>query len=196
MGLRAKCALLAWKKNVASVNVGQGKGCPRLEEGEEPSGRLDLAFRRADGRAYVVGEASGGSDPTGGGHSEQVSAYWTPDGSVAALVRQSTDNVLRGGTLTTQSTLEPVIVRFEPVRVSVLAVDVSGSTEKLIALLRQRGGLFVTSGKAQSPRTETVVYAAKGYEAQAAELAKFVPGARVEALTWQADADVLVALAK
>lgn len=68
---------------------------------------------------------------------------------------------------------------------------------RLLDAMEKAGLTPVFVGPAQKAREKTVIYAAKGFEAVAATLAKALPGgATVEALTWQAGVDVVVAAGK
>jgi hypothetical protein len=62
--------------------------------------------------------------------------------------------------------------------------------------LAAKAGLVVAfAGEAQKERPKTVVYVAKGSEAQAKTLAALLPsGATVEPLTWKVNASVVIAV--
>lgn len=117
-----------------------------------------------------------------------VKAYWLPDESRVALVQLETSD---GGRANYRNQTVTV-TKFERVRVSVLA---RGSTDVVAEALRKLDGCFVSTGSPKDPRSATVVYAAPGFEADAARIARSVPGATVDKLSWKADADVVVALA-
>ena len=71
-------------------------------------------------------------------------------------------------------------------------------TTRMTVLANKYGANKVILGnkyrQAQKPRQKSVVYAEKGFEAQAARVAAALPGgASVEALTWKAGAEVVIA---
>jgi hypothetical protein len=69
----------------------------------------------------------------------------------------------------------------------------AGLAELVATTIRKLPGLTVSTGITHDPRKETVIYAAPGFETRAASISQALQGARVEALTWAANADIVVA---
>jgi len=79
-----------------------------------------------------------------------------------------------------------------------LVADARATPEQLAAARRAltHAGFTIVSWRvADAVREQTAVYVPKGKEPDGADMVKVLPGARVEPLTWKAQADVVVAIA-
>jgi hypothetical protein len=184
VGLYRDCAALVCDPRGCDALADDSEKCQETRHG---LGSVDLALKRADGRTYVLAPLAAGHGPMSM-TTASVKAYWLPDESRVALVQLETSD---GGRANYRNQTVTV-TKFERVRVSVLA---RGSTDVVAEALRKLDGCFVSTGSPKDPRSATVVYAAPGFEADAARIARSVPGATVDKLSWKADADVVVALA-
>jgi len=121
--------------------------------------------------------------------------YWSPDGRyIAWLLRSSTWEGMDGSVA-----MYVVIGSGGGARAQVLAApDVLKQAGATVTKAVEAAGLTVVLvGKAQKPREQSVVYAAKGFEAAAKRAAAAVPGgATVEPLTWKPGVELVVALGR
>jgi len=121
--------------------------------------------------------------------------YWSPDGRYVAWVLKTSDWQGMDGSVQ----LYVVIGSGGNPRAQVLAApDVLKQAGGPVTKAVEAAGLTVVLvGKAQKPRDQSVVYAAKGFEAAAKRAAAAVPGgATVEPLTWKPGVELVVALGR
>lgn len=147
-----------------------------------PGGDLELRVARA-GMTYVVSTVSSIAS---------ADVYWSPDSRYIAWVIQPSR--WRGGD---GSRSVAIYVGASGPRAQVLAApDVLKRSGQAAAAVVEGAGLAVVFvGPAKKARDRSVVYAARGFEAQAKQVAgKLAGGATVEALTWDAKAELVVAL--
>jgi hypothetical protein len=120
-----------------------------------------------------------------------VEPVWSPDGGrVAYLVHEesATDRNGIGFSVTFGPTQGP--------RVQVLGVKGTASDvyEEAQSALEAAGLAPVAEGEAKAAHPTTVVFAAKGFEAEAKKAAKALPGAKVDVLTWKPGYELVVVL--
>jgi hypothetical protein len=197
VGVGGVCSSLACKGATCDVVLDQKvKGCLPPDDGlPNDEGSLEVGVVRPDGRVHL-GHHTFLSRNVQMVRSAWVEAYWLPDESAAALVVSEKVDVLRWGGSVAQT---PHLLRFAPVRVCVLGYatewrESQALADRTAAPVRALG-FEVSTAPTPDPRTTTVVYAAAGFEADAAKIAAVVPGAHVEKLTWKIDADLVVAVA-
>jgi hypothetical protein len=156
------------------------------------SGSFTPAVKRKDGALYKL-EAFGCSwSGAMAAHCDYaLQPHWRPDESVVAIVRHSVE-----GNMRSSETVNSVrFVTFGP-RVKVLGYDLK-KQKPSVAVARDVAAtlgppLHVTVGETKDPRTETVVYFATGFDAEAAKLAAQLH-CKAEPLTWKADTDLVLA---
>jgi hypothetical protein len=126
----------------------------------------------------------------------KLELFWSPDGRRVAwhLWNSVCDHSIGDWECSLLSN-EFVLERTAGPRVSVVAFgEAPTQLGKALDALEKAGFTPTQVGPAQKARTATVVYAAKGKEADAKRVAAALGDAKVEPLTWKADADVVVAL--
>ena len=118
---------------------------------------------------------------------DQVFAWWSPDSRRALLQVITNDSSMF---LLVPGAFPRVQVLYPP------HAPLDADTLSRVDQLAARAGLVVAfAGEAKKERPKTVVYAARGNEAQARTLAGLLPGgATVEPLTWKVNASVVVAV--
>lgn len=118
--------------------------------------------------------------------------WWDPTGRRVVL------EVNRLGATTMRGDVPPVstfVVANVPPRVElVAAARLSAEVPRVAALIEAAGTPVETAGVATKDREATVIYAAAKHLDVAKRLAKELPGATVEPLTWKANAELVVAL--
>lgn len=118
---------------------------------------------------------------------------WAPTGrDVAFLLEEAVATTMRGPD---GGRSQIVLVACGP-RVEVVAPPTLAARTEPVAAAVEGAGFTVTSiGVAKAQRATTVIYAAPAFAAEAARLAKAIPGgATVDKLTWKPSADLVVAL--
>lgn len=115
-------------------------------------------------------------------------AYWSPDGRHTVWLLQHNGSNMRD----TGSTEIIVGTGGDP-SVSVVAQK-RQAAEVTAAKLSKAGFSVVNVGAAKKQRPSTVVYVSPGMEAFGKTVAAALPGATIEALTWNSPVDVVVAL--
>ena len=121
----------------------------------------------------------------------RVEFFWSPDGGrVAYLVHH--ESATEGGGVDFSVVFGPT----QGPRVQVLGVKGTTPDAYLEAQLAlELAGLpSIAVGEAKSAHPTTVIFAAKGFEAEARKALKELPGARIEKLTWQPGYDLVVVL--
>jgi hypothetical protein len=119
-----------------------------------------------------------------------VEFVWSPDGKrVAYVVHTEGIGSPAGG----------YEVAFGPTqgpRVQVLGVEKAPEEALTQAVLALEGAGFAPTGagKAKGEHPTSVVFAAKGFEADAKKAAAAIPGARVDKLTWKVGYDLVVVI--
>ena len=126
-----------------------------------------------------------------GNQDQRVEFVWSPEGRrVAYLIHleSSTD----GGGVDYEVTFGPT----QGPRVQVLGVKGLGPDAYAAALdALEKAGLTPTvAGEAKEAHASTVVFAAKGFEADARKAAQALPGATVAPLTWKPGYELVVVL--
>jgi hypothetical protein len=165
-------------------------------------GRLDAehAALEIDGKVAVRWQRGGAAlksetfDTKG-----SVSWSFSPDGKRVALFFVQTPDCKPSGTgdfVCTNDGVEARIDRIVGPRVQLLAKGLSSEALEKTAEALEKAGFAPTSrDEARAAREKSVVYAAKGLEADARRIAAAVPGgATVEALSWKTKFEVVVAL--
>ena len=123
---------------------------------------------------------------------DTLSVYWSPDGRyVAWVVSPSRFHGMDGSSLVTAS----VGAAGPQVQVLGMPEVLKVATSKVTAAVEKQGAMVVFVGRAKKARATSVVYAAAGSEREAQAIAKALPGGgTVEALTWAAGVELVVAL--
>jgi hypothetical protein len=118
---------------------------------------------------------------------DRVYAWWSPDSRRALLELITNDS---STFLLVPGAFPRVQVLYPP------KAPLDGDALVKVDRLAAKAGLVVAfAGEAQKARPKTVVYVAKGSEAQAKALAALLPGgATVEPLTWKVNASVVIAV--
>lgn len=123
---------------------------------------------------------------------DTLEVYWSPDARyVAWVVTPSKWHGMDG------SYGVSIYVGASGPQVQVLGMPevLKAATAKVTAAVEQQGAMVVFVGRAKKARATSVVYAAQGSEREAQAIAKALPGGgTVEALTWAAGVDLVVAL--
>ncbi|MBX7097272.1 MAG: hypothetical protein K1X89_06155 [Myxococcaceae bacterium] len=143
-----------------------------------------------DGKAQPV-QTWWGEGPSAGMLSGTVKPAWSPDGRRVAWVIHRNMGMVRD----TAMDLVKLSATSGP-RVEVLADKsiAEQAVPKVTEALGLKGTFVANVGPAKKARDASVVYAAKGFEAQAKELAALVPGgATVEPLTWKTESELVIA---
>lgn len=170
-----------WKKDTFEFERMAGNdGCRSL-----------LTFSTAsDGKTEPV-QSWWGEGPGAGMLSGTVRVAWSPDGRRLAWVIHRNSGMMRDHAQDLVKLSAATGPRIELLADKAIAEVAGPRVSEALAL----EGYFVANvGPAKKARDATVVYAAKGFEAQAKALAALVPGgATVEALSWKADSELVVA---
>jgi hypothetical protein len=130
----------------------------------------------------------------GGGLSGDVRACWAPGGLRVALVLHR-----RSGMMRAPGDTRLVVAATRGPRVQLVAdAAILGDAIARVAAKLEAAGFVATGTKASNeakPRASTVIYAAAGFEADAAQASQAVPGgATVEKLDWKAPYDLVVGI--
>jgi hypothetical protein len=124
-----------------------------------------------------------------------VQPFWSPGGKQVAWLARAGDWQSMDGTKTWQLVIGPG--GFPRVHVVGDKALLGKAVPKVRDLLDDKGFITTYAGKSLKARDKSVVYAAKGQEALAAKAAALVPGgATVDKLTWNVNAELVVALGK
>lgn len=144
----------------------------------------------ADGKVEPV-QSWWGEGPGAGMLSGTVRVAWSPDGRRLAWVIHRNSGMMRDHAQDLVKLSAATGPRIELVADKAIAEEAAAKVGEALALK----GLFVANvGPAKKARDASVVYAAKGFEAQGKDLAALVPGgATVEALSWKADSELVIA---
>jgi hypothetical protein len=172
-------AMAEVKLNVPTETEGNWKGATFTPP---KSGNHQLVIQRG-GRSFVTGQADS---------IDTLSVYWSPDGRyVAWVVSPSRFHGMDGSSLVTAS----VGAAGPQVQVLGMPEVLKVATSKVTAAVEKQGAMVVFVGRAKKARATSVVYAAAGSEREAQAIAKALPGGgTVEALTWAAGVELVVAL--
>jgi hypothetical protein len=126
-----------------------------------------------------------------GNVNQRVEFVWSPDGRrVAYLVHLESST--EGGGIDHEVTFGPT----QGPRVQVLGVKGTApdAYETALDALEKAGLTPTSSGEAKEAHPSTVVFAAKGFEADARKAAQALPGATVAPLTWKPNYELVVVL--
>jgi hypothetical protein len=125
-----------------------------------------------------------------------VSVSWSPDGRRIAWFFDVDQVEPSGGDFMTGHAGKAVIAPTTGPRIEVLGKGVQAATFARFADALEKTGFAPTGeGPAEEARATSVVYAAKGQEAQAKKIAGLIPGgATIGELNWKSPFDVVVAL--
>jgi hypothetical protein len=168
--------------------AGQFKFGPQEEDGSLMQVELGLSAE-AGGKRFRV---AGFSDSTAGCLRGEVSVAWSPDGKRAAWVLHRGYAMLNDFGFARLAVTPAAGPRLELLGSKKVLSAARGKVE---ASLGGGGFVIVRAGEAVKERPKSVVYAAKGSEDVARQVAALVPGgAAVEALTWKAFGDLVIAL--
>lgn len=120
-----------------------------------------------------------------------VEFIWSPDGKRVAYLIHG-DDMCNGGWVAHSVTFGPT----QGPRVQVLTAKGAPYKTPLETWEALEGAGFVTvgDGEAKGEHPTTVIFAAKGFEAQAKKAAAVLPGAKVDKLTWKPGYDLVVVL--
>jgi hypothetical protein len=175
-------------------------GCPPDKEGEYVEyrdGIVDLAFKTKNGRVYPVRTSSARTGQMAWSTHEEVQAFWLGDDRAALLSHVITtsmrfhDDYWRVDLVTFDNRVRVNVLGYaDPKRTGRSSISIA---DEVAATVRETGNFMVSTGLTRDPRSETVVYFGKGFEADARRIAAVIPGAKVEKVTWKPDADVVVA---
>ena len=168
-------------KAVSSVTLAQGKGEWNATTFTPPADYTTQLQIERDGTPRP---SATGSGVTG------ARLYWSPD---SRFVLWEIETAIEG---TDESDTTYLVGSGGLPRAQVLAsADLLPKvTSSAITAADGAGLVVVRIANAQKPRAKSVVYAEKGFEAQAAKVASALPGgATVEALTWKAGAEIVIA---
>lgn len=166
-----------------------------------------MAFRRKDGKVFLVRPSRGEIGNMGYEHTETFEVSWLPGETLAAVI-STIDHHGGRGWWGVWSELE--IVRFEGVRVNVLGyTDPKAKPDKIghiptgdeaaravAAKLSKLGDFQISWGHTHDAHSETVVFAAPGFEDAAQKVSAALGSAQVKPLDWKADADLVIACVK
>lgn len=161
----------------------------------DKSVQLTLLVAR-NGKSFVSESWAGTSTmgAAGGGLSGSVRACFSPDGRRVAWIVKRDPSMLRDEGSATVLLGAAVTPRVQLVADKTILAAAAAKVGALI----DAAGFTSASSKASNeatPRAATVVYAAKGFEADAQKLAALIPGgATVAALDWKVAADVVVGI--
>lgn len=146
------------------------------------SGNHQLVIQRGE-RSFVTAQADS---------IDTLSVYWSPDGRyVAWVVSPSKFHGMDGSAMVTAS----VGAAGPQVQVLGMPEVLKAASAKVTAVVEKQGAMVVFVGRAKKARATSVVYAAPGSEKEAQAIAKALPGGgTVEALTWAAGVELVVAL--
>jgi hypothetical protein len=127
-----------------------------------------------------------------------ISAFWAPDGRRLAWFQSAELCKPSMGDFACEYIDEASVDPVAGPRIHLVAFGEDVKVLEAATTALEKAGFAPTgSGPAQKERQRTVVYAAKGKEAQAKAVAAALPGKpAVEPLTWKADADVVVGLGR
>lgn len=156
----------------------QGEDCMMMQ------GKLTFSVEKA-GKTY---RGAGWEESSAGNLRGAVVPYWSPDGHRVAWALE------RGYAMMNDFGYGKVFVSAASVRTEVVAAKDLSPDAAIDAL--EKAGVYVTkTGPAQKAREKSVVYFAKGFDAEAKAAAAAVPGgATTEPLSWKAESDLVIAL--
>lgn len=122
----------------------------------------------------------------------EATTLWSPDGRYVAWVLTTSDWSGMDGSRSFQVVVGPG--RGTRTQVLAAAEVLAKGSPKLLDAVEKAGLTLAFVGPAKKARPRSVVYAAKGFEADAQRLAALVPGgATVEPMSWASGADVVLA---
>jgi hypothetical protein len=167
---------------------GQFKWGPKSRDDTLMEAELGL-FAEGGGKRWKV---AGYSEASAGNLNGEVSVAWSPDGKRAVWVLHRGYAMMNDFGFARLAVTPAAGPRIELLG----AKKVLGAARaKAEGALAKGGFVIIRAGEAVKERPKSVVYAAKGSEDVARQVAALVPGgAAVEALTWRAFGDVVIAL--
>ncbi len=168
--------------------AGQFKWGPAGEDDMLMDVTMTLSAERGGERWRVAGY----SESTAGRLHGEVTVAWSPDGKRAAWVLHRGYAMMNDFGFARLAVTPAAGPRIELLGSKKVLAAARAKVEGALA----RGGfVIVRAGEAVKARPKSVVYAAKGSEDVAGQVAALVPGgAAVEALTWKAFGELVVAL--
>ncbi|HOX42408.1 MAG TPA: hypothetical protein PK668_02365 [Myxococcota bacterium] len=146
-------------------------------------------FTEGGGKRWKVASHS---EASAGNLQGEVTVAWSPDGKRAAWVLHRGYAMMNDFGFARLAVTPAAGPRIELLGAKKVLAAARAKVEGALA----KGGLvIVRAGEAVKERPKSVVYAAKGLEDVGGQVAALVPGgAAVEALTWRAFGDVVIAL--